>query len=224
MTLVWYAAYGSNMHAARFRFYLTGGTPPGGLRACPGARDRRPPRRTVPLLLPGGIHFALESLTWTGGIAFYDPRLPGYAAARGYLVTAAQFLDVATQEMHRPPPGISARRLAEAVATGRVVLGDGRYETLVCAGTRAGFPVLTFTAPWSAAEVPARPPAARYLAMLAGGLREAHGWDAARIAGYLLTRPGVAGYWSRARVARIAAAAVRPKTRGSRRIFRISPC
>jgi hypothetical protein len=217
MALVWYAAYGSNLHAARFRYYLTGGTPPGGLRACPGCRDPRAPRRTAPLLLPGGIHFALESLTWTGGIAFYDPHLPGTAAARGYLVTAGQFLDIATQEMHRPPPGVSPRRLAEAVRTGRAVLGDGRYETLVCAGTRAGFPVLTFTAPWSAGGVPANPPAPLYLSMLAGGLREAHGWGAGRIAGYLLTRPGVAGHWSRPRVARIAAGAVRKKA-----FFRIS--
>ncbi|GIJ43886.1 hypothetical protein Val02_07720 [Virgisporangium aliadipatigenens] len=206
---MWYAAYGSNMHAARFRFYLTGGTPPGGLRACPGCRDTRPPRRTAPLLLPGGIHFAWESVTWTGGIAFYDPTLPGVAAARGYLVTGRQFLDIATQEMHRPPPGIGPERLAEAVATGRAVLGDGRYETLVRAGTRAGFPVLTFTAPWSAADVTPNPPAPRYLAMLAGGLHEAHRWNAARIADYLTSRPGVAGHWSRARVARIAARAVR---------------
>ncbi|MGX1613297.1 hypothetical protein ACWIF8_05340 [Micromonospora chalcea] len=40
-------------------------------------------------------------------------------------------------------------------------------------------------------------PAPLYLGMLARGLREAHGWDTARIVGYLAGRPGVAGRWTR---------------------------
>ena len=84
--MLWYVAYGSNLHAARLDWYLRGGRPPGGLRTYPGCRDCRPPRRTVPALIPGGVYFAGESRAWTGGMAFYDPQLPGRAAARGYLV------------------------------------------------------------------------------------------------------------------------------------------
>lgn len=97
MDQLWYVAYGSNLHAARLAWYLTGGRPPGGLRTYPGCRDCRPPRRTVPLLLPGGVYFAGESRAWTGGMAFYDPELPGPAAARGYLMSVEQFADIAAQ-------------------------------------------------------------------------------------------------------------------------------
>src|SRR4051812_46926456 len=105
MEYVWYVAYGSNMHADRLTCYLAGGQPAGAGRTYPGCRDTRPPRDTAPVLVPGGIYFALESLTWSGGMAFYDPDLPGEVAARAYLISAAQFADIAAQEMHRPPPG-----------------------------------------------------------------------------------------------------------------------
>jgi hypothetical protein len=145
-------------------------------------------------MLPGGIYFALESLAWTGGMAFYDPELPGRAAARAYLITATQFADIATQEMYQPP-GRDLDLIEAAVAQGRACLGPGRYETLVCAGTREGHPLLTFTAPWRAGEVEPAPPAPRYLEMIASGIHEAHGWTAAQISAYLAGRPGVAGRW-----------------------------
>jgi hypothetical protein len=205
-THVWYAAYGSNMHAARLRYYLAGGTPPGAARTYPGCRDPRPPARTLPLWLPGGVYFALESPAWTGGMAFYDPALPGRAAARGYLLTAGQFADLAAQEMHRAPGGADPD-LARAVADGTLTLGPGRYETLISAGAVDGHPVLTFTAPWHAADVAWTPPAPRYLGMLASGLHEAHGWGPDQITAYLGALPGVDGIWDPAdlagRVARV---------------------
>lgn len=199
MELLWYVAYGSNLHAARLGWYLSGGRPPGGLRTYPGCRDCRPPRRTLPALIPGGIYFAGESRAWTGGMAFYDPTLPGVAAARGYLLTRAQFADLAAQEMYRPP-GDDLPALDVAVADGRATLGPGRYETLLRVGTRDGLPMLTFTAPWRAADVAWTPPAPVYLRMIAAGLREAHGWTPAETVGYLADRPGVAGHWTRPRL------------------------
>ncbi|MFI1192684.1 histone deacetylase [Micromonospora sp. NPDC020750] len=192
--LLWYVAYGSNMHADRLNWYLGGGRPPGGLRTYPGCRDCRPPRRSAAVLVPGGIYFAGESRAWTGGMAFYDPELPGVAAARAWLLTTEQFADLAAQEMYREP-GADLDLIKVAVARGRATLGPGRYETLVRTGVRDGVPMLTFTAPGRAADVEWNAPAPVYLAMLAGGLREAHGWDAPRIAGYLADRPGVAGRW-----------------------------
>lgn len=121
--LVWYVAYGSNMHAARLAWYIGGGCPPGGRRTYPGCRDPRPPSRSVPVSLPGGIYFAGESRAWTGGMAFYDPQLPGVAAARAYLVTVEQFTDIAAQEMYRPA-GDPDRRLAPRPAAGAPGLGS----------------------------------------------------------------------------------------------------
>lgn len=130
-------------------------------------------------------------------MAFYDPELPGTAAARGYLLTAGQFADIAAQEMHRPP-GADLDLIAVAADAGRATLGPGRYETLLRLGVRDGVPMLTFTAPWRAAEVTWTPPAPVYLRMIAGGVRETHGWSVARTVDYLAGRPGVTGRWSRA--------------------------
>ncbi|MFR9777453.1 histone deacetylase [Micromonospora sp. MS34] len=218
MDRLWYVAYGSNLHSARLLRYLAGGRPSGGLRTYPGCRDCRPPRRAVPALVPGGVYFAGESRAWTGGMAFYDPELPGRAAVRGYLVTAEQFADIAAQEMYRPP-GADLDLVHAAAARGRATLGPGRYETLLRVGTRDGLPMLTFTAPVRAAEVEWTAPAPVYLGTLVRGLREAHGWDAGRITAYLAGRPGVRGHWSRARLRRVVAGAVGPgvRTRRGRR-------
>lgn len=195
------------MSAERLRVYLLGGRPKGGRRTYPGCRDSRPPRRDVPVMLPGGIYFALESATWTGGMAFYDAELPGQAAARAYLITAEQFADIAAQEMYEPP-GRDFGLIEEAVAHGRACLGPGRYETLVCAGSRDGHPLLTFTAPWAAADVEWTPPAEQYLRMIASGIYEAHGWPPERISGYLSRLPGVDGLWPAADVEDVVAQAV----------------
>jgi hypothetical protein len=203
LDLVWYAAYGSNMYAGRLRYYLTGGTPPGGRRTYPGCRNPAPPRRSVPVMLPGGVYFALESPAWTGGMALYDAGLDGEAAGRAHLVTSSQFADIAAQEMYRPTT--DERDLAEVVSSGRHRIGVGRYETLVCAGKLDGYPMVTFTAPWRADEVEWRPPAPAYLAFLAGGLREAHGWSADRITGYLGNLPGIRGAWDPAALAALVA-------------------
>ncbi|GAA2797042.1 hypothetical protein GCM10010505_25300 [Kitasatospora aburaviensis] len=192
--LVWYAAYGSNMHAERLNVYLRGGRPAGGARSCPGARDGRPPRRSVPVVLPGVLYFASLSLVWTGGSGFYDPGADGEMPARAYLLTAEQFGDIAQQEMRREPLG--DLDLSTVLVTGRERLGPGRYETLVCPGDLDGLPVLTFTASWSPAEAVLNAPSAAYLRNLASGLAEAHGWGPGRAADYLSSRPGAAGHWT----------------------------
>ncbi|MER8186684.1 histone deacetylase [Kitasatospora sp. NPDC094015] len=197
---IWYAAYASNMLLARLTCYLAGGRLAEGDRDHPGSRDRRPPERSVPLLLPGRLHFALESLVWGGGMGFYDPLDEGELPARGYLLRAGQFADIAAQEVRRAPG--TDLDLSTVLADGRAELGAGRYQTLLCVGAVAGLPVLTFTAPWRTAEAELNPPSARYLRVLAAGLREAHGWDADRCARYLSSRPGASGAWSAAGVRR----------------------
>lgn len=192
-SLVWYVSYGSNMHADRLAVYLSGGTPPGGNQAFPGARDPRPPRRDIPVWLRGGIYFATESPVWGGGRAFYEPTLPGEAAARGWLITAQQFSDISAQEMYRDP-GVDLD-LTGVLATGRDQIGEGRYETLLHAGDVEGYPLLTFTAPWHVAEVAMVAPSLPYLRMLAGGLIAAHGWELRQAAEYLAGLAGAAEMW-----------------------------
>ncbi|KDN21552.1 hypothetical protein [Amycolatopsis rifamycinica] len=204
--LVWYASYGSNMYAARLRCYLEGGTPLGARRSYAGCRDRDPARRVVASEFPGGVYFATESPVWRGGRAFFDPELPGRAAMRSYLVTAGQFSDIAAQEMYRDPgPDLD---LSTVLRTGRDQLGPGRYETLLHLGDLDGYPVLTFTAPWPAAEVEKNPPSAAYLAMIVGGLREAHGWPVPKIAEYLSQLPGAQRHWSAQAIAELAPHAI----------------
>ncbi|MFE4481622.1 MULTISPECIES: histone deacetylase [Streptomycetaceae] len=197
--LVWYVAYGSNLHAARLARYLRGGRPDGGAQTHPGSRDPRPPRRAVATVLPGVLYFADHSLTWGGGSAFYDPALPGEVPCRAYLVTVGQFSDIAAQEMRRSPG--TDLDLAPVLAAGRAELGPGRYETLLHVGESDGHPLLTFTAARGLAGAELNAPTPPYLRTLAAGLAESHGWGPWRTAGYLATRPGAAGHWTPAEVA-----------------------
>lgn len=135
--------------------------------------------------LPGAVYFAGDSPQWGGGVAFYDHTTTGPTAARGYLVTAAQFADILAQELHRiPEPGDPIEELVVAGVDGRHQLGRGRYETLLEVGHYDDRPMLTFTAPHGIDGVEHTSPSAAYLATLRVGLREARGWDVERIAGY----------------------------------------
>ncbi len=192
-SLVWYVSYGSNMSSARLDCYLRGGRPPGGSRVHPGARDPRPPERSVPVHLPGRLFFAGESRQWGGGgIAFYDHRTPGGTAARGHLVSVGQFADIAAQEMHRAPVEADPLEtlLALPLEGGRHRVGPGLYETLLDVGSLEGAPMLTFTCPHGAHAVPHTRPSPAYVETLGRGLREAHGWDDDQIADYLADRVG----------------------------------
>ena len=205
MRTVWYVAYGSNLGLARFRCYLSGGRPAGGLRSYPGCRDRRPPARDLGLEVEGGIVFAGESGAWGGGMAFYDRGAPRRVACRAYLVTADQFADVTAQEMRRPPGGEFARDLAGLLPDVESfhVMGPGRYETITRLGELEELPMFTVTHGDVADLVPAAP-TAPYLRWIAAGLRESHGWGPDRVAGYLAEAPGVKESWTRSAIAGLA--------------------
>lgn len=177
---VWYVSYGSNMSEARLAAYLEGGVPPGGNRANPGAHDSTPPRRSVPVDLPGALYFAGESRQWHGGVAFYDHDSEGGpTAARAYLITAQQFADIAAQETYRVPqkgdPIVEV--IVGGIDGGRHHVGPGRYETLVEVGRLEDVPMLLFTSPHGIDHVEHTQPSPAYLAMLADGLRECRQWS-----------------------------------------------
>ena len=188
---MWYAAYGSNLSASRFGCYLAGGRPhASAARVYPGARDPASPRATRAVELPRRLYFAGASQVWGGATAFLD-HAPGVTPtrARAYLVTWDQFEDLVAQESHRPtaPVPLADADLQEGLVA---AVGPGRYETLLCVGRHEGVPVVTFTAPWSLAEVVPAAPAPGYLAMLIAGLRELHQMADAELRRYLVVAPG----------------------------------
>ncbi|WP_320773923.1 histone deacetylase [Streptomyces sp. CRN 30] len=193
--LVWYTSYGSNTHLGRLAAYLRGGRPEGAGRDFPGCRNPAMPPRSLPVELNGALYFATHSPVWRGGRGFYDPGAEGRVLARAHLVTVEQFSDIAAQEMYRAPGG-DPLDLTEVLGRGRAVLGDGRYETLVCAGQIDGLPALTFTAPWGMNDVPWVVPSLPYLRFLAAGLLSAGAWDAEAVASYVAACPGAEGHWS----------------------------
>jgi hypothetical protein len=201
--LVWYVAYGSNLCASRFSYYLRGGTPPGAHRCYIGARDGSAPRAVESLWLPGGIFFTGVSVTWTGGVALYDPSLSGRTAAQAYLVSLEQFGDVLTQETYRPEGSQWEVDVGELTARGRLTVGPGRYETLHHLGERHGYPMVTFTAPFTAAQAELAAPAAGYLTVIGSGLVQAHGLTPVQAGAYLAAAPGAAGVWGADEVARL---------------------
>lgn len=185
---VWYAAYGSNLAAARFGCYLHGGCPPGATRTYPGARRAEDPLAVRPFVMPGGVTFAWCSPTWGGGLAFYDVEVEGVVLARAYLLTAAQLGDVIAQEMWRVP-GVDLD-LDAVLRLGRHELGPGRYETLHLVGEMDGRPVVTFTAP-DVEALGVRRPTDAYVATLARGLYEAHALSPEETVDYLLGCRGI---------------------------------
>ncbi|GAA3161359.1 MULTISPECIES: histone deacetylase [Streptomyces] len=213
---VWYAAYGSNVQRERLACYVEGGRPAGAARTYPGCRDRRMPAESAAVELAGEMYLATRSPVWGGGCAFYDPGAGGRVLARAHLLAAGQFADIAAQEMLRPPG--DDLDLTEVLAHGRAVLGEGRYETLVCAGWLDGAPVLTFTAPWRMRDVAWTVPSAAYVRCVGTGLLAAGAWDAATVASYVAARPGAAGHWSPRAVRELIEGAGAAGVEGPRRI------
>lgn len=150
---VWYASYGSNMARERMLCYLEGGSPRGSEMVQVGARNSALPVNDVPVRLPGSVFFSGRSRRWqNGGGAFYDPTVSGVALGRAYLLTMEQFDDVVAQECGLFP-GDKTVDVGGVLRSpdGRLV-EPGLYGTLVHVGDLTGFPVLSFTGPFSAAE------------------------------------------------------------------------
>jgi len=149
------------------------------------------PSDSVALSIAHRLYFTGHSKLWGGAPAFVDTTpAPEHAAlARAYLITWEQFEDVVAQENGRStaPIEIAPGELEDGFSR---LIGPGRYENLLCVGRHAGHPVVTFTAPWSLADVEPAAPAPGYLAMLIGGLRESHGLADPAIIRYLASAPG----------------------------------
>jgi hypothetical protein len=191
---VWYVAYGSNMSAARFGCYISGGRPRGARRTYLGCRDQSLPRRDIGIHLAGGLTFAGESTVWGGGMAFYHPHVDGELAARAYLLTFGQLSDVVAQEARRP---VGIDMSLDGGVERRWPIGSHTYETLLHLDDRDGLPMFTIT---SLQSLEPTPPSAPYLRTLLDGLGEAFGWTADQRVCYLLHAPGVTPAWTESRL------------------------
>lgn len=208
--LVWYAGYGSNLCAERFRCYIAGGVPPGLTQPSRGARDRTLPREDRARDIPFRLYFAGSSMSWGGSPAFVDtvPDRDRPTRTRAHLITWGQFEDVVAQENGRrttSPIDLDPDALTE----GRSVrLGPGRYQNLLCLGRLDGFPVVTITSPWTLADAELGAPSTAYLKVMIAGLRESHAMDDDEIVDYLGSAPGCSEA--------LAAAALAPANGGGR--------
>jgi hypothetical protein len=189
--MVWYASYGSNLCAARFRCYIEGEIPPGTTLPCRGARDKTEPRDRRALDIPHRLYFAGHSKAWNGSPCFIDtvesPATPTHA--RAYLITWEQFEDVVAQENGRSTSPIDLE-LGDLAAGFSIRLGRGRYENMLCLGSLDEIPVVTFTSPWTMAEAHTGTPSSSYLKMMVTGLRESHAMSDDDIVAYLGSAPG----------------------------------
>jgi len=178
------------------------------------------------LRLNSSLYFAGHARSWGGaGVAFldHDPAAEGKGAfARAWLISQAQLDDVIAQENGRSLPSRSVD-VDRVVAETRVALGPGRYQTVLHVGNHAGHPMVTFTSPWSLADVVVgktclalNGPSPRYEEMIAAGLAETHGFNRAQAEAYFRTTIGYgafeetpADFWSSADSTGIAALAAR---------------
>lgn len=160
--LLWYAAYGSNLSAARFSCYISGGVCEENGRTYTGCLDKTPPRAVLKRSFPGTIYIGNSSRSWNNcGVAFYDPSQRGendVVYMKLYLITREQMHDVWQQEGMSP----------------------NWYGRLVCLDVDDnGIPVYTFT---SESRRPPNAPAPAYIELMRKALEEEFKLDTALVA------------------------------------------
>lgn len=158
---VWYACYGSNLSAERFRCYVQGGMAPNGKRYF-GCTDTAIWKDSYWAEYCGRLYFGNESPSWGyNGVAFYDPAGHERVLFRLYRITRDQLDDIARQE------GNSAHWYGH-----RLLLGVGKDN----------LPVYTLT---SSALRPKKAPSPQYLDVIRKALREEAGQKERDIERYL---------------------------------------
>ena len=100
-SLVWYAAYGSNLSEARFNCYIKGGSFYG--RDYEGCSDKTMWQEDEIRRFPGKLYFGNCSGRWNNkGVAFFDESAAGTTIMRLYKVTWGQLLGIQKQEGNGP--------------------------------------------------------------------------------------------------------------------------
>jgi hypothetical protein len=139
--------------------------------AHPGARDAAPPRDDRCVRFSHRLYFALTKTRWgEGGVAFVEchPESVDTTIGRAYLITAAQFIDVAAQENRDPRlrrDGFVVPSTADQVALDT----HGRYNRVIGLESLDGIPAVTLT---TGRALERNPPGAAYLDVMRAGLAE----------------------------------------------------
>ena len=162
---VWYACYGSNLSADRFKSYIVGDINPANGIPEYGCTDKSLWTNEKVKTFPGQLYFAKSSRKWDyGGVAFIDPDAKGTIYMRLYLITREQFLEVQRQE--------------GAWYSKRVDLGIAED----------GNPIYSFTSP---GRYPSNPPSKKYRDWIEKALVEECGVNRTVAAEYVDTAIGV---------------------------------
>ncbi|MFC7061504.1 hypothetical protein [Halobacillus seohaensis] len=196
MNYVWYASYGSNLSRDRFLCYIKGGKPKGSEKIEVGCEDQSLPINEATYKMNYPLYFAKESSRWQEqGVAFIglekDNKCQSYS--RKYLITVGQFMDVIKQENNGSKLNVV---LDEVIEHGLKTIKDSWYGTILHLGEADGYPIFTFTADWDL-DVSFNKPSKEYLSMIIHGLRKTLELNKSEIINYLVTKPGVAGAYSR---------------------------
>jgi HKD family nuclease len=186
-SLVWYAAYGSNICEERFLCYIRGGTPPGAHKDYVGCHDPSLPRDARPIMIPHGLFFAGSASGWNGkGMAFIRSERDRRSFGRMYLITFTQFDQLIQQEQGRKNPlgtpicpplsYITSHEFCFTNPANPTAPADPKkrlsYGRILNLGSEDGHPVVTFTAVGPDNDIVPAEPAREYLQTIARGIRE----------------------------------------------------
>ena len=189
--MIWYASYGSNMLAERFRCYISGGRPEGAQRTYKGCTNRIFPEKIKPVRIPAELYFARRSKTWHGGgICFLKPEIDENQTTLGrmYLIAPDQFCELVKQESRYE--GDLHLDLEQAIEQGSMLLPiNSWYAKILFLGYEEGQPVFTFTCT-GFLEKELNPPHPAYLNMIRSGLKETYGMGELEITEYLEGKKG----------------------------------
>jgi len=102
--MVWYACYGSNMCAERFRCYIEGGRCAENGRWYEGClKNKSLWTDSAVATFAGEMYYGNASSSWGGkGVAFFDPSAEGVTRMRLYKITYGQLEEVKSQEGPSP--------------------------------------------------------------------------------------------------------------------------
>lgn len=102
-SVIWYATYGSNLSADRFRCYIEGKGHEKVMMVHTGCRNKTIWKESECTIMPGKIYFGNVSGSWgRSGVAFYDAKAEGQTYMRLYKITWGQLQDIQKQEGDSP--------------------------------------------------------------------------------------------------------------------------
>jgi hypothetical protein len=167
-SLVWYAAYGSNLSFKRFKRYLA------------KCRNDSEPIKNKPIIIPHQLYFAKSSEKWKNkGVAFIKSKVTdsrdNQTKGRIYLITKEQFNDIFHQENSKNKYNIFNINYEQIIREQQIIVpGTGWYTRIIYLGTEEEYPIFTFTSPISDNQIEKNLPSITYQSYIISGLKETY--------------------------------------------------